>query len=466
MAFMRALAVVLVAALALTLRSSYSATAETATPIKHVIIIVQENHSFDNYFGTYPTANGTLMNDVTSQLQPVDGIPNGICVPYGSGCLAPCRVEASSTESPIEGQLTYENDYDNGKMDGFAAFSGPQSMAYFDYNQIPAYWVYAEEYGLSDNYFSAALSTTNPNRLILLAGDTPVSQNDGPPPYLPYNQTILNQLSANGISWGYFDFLTPPQRFVPPINYLSGLNSNALNQVQDVQAFLHDLSDGNNLSSVSFVNAIGSDALDEHPPSNVTAGELWVVSIVNAVMESNYWNSSAIFLTYDEGGGYYDHVPPQQLLSIDHEFDHVLRGYGQRVPLLVISPFAKENYVSKTLLNHMSLLRFIDYNWNLQPLNQNVANSNNLLDFFYFNGPVRSPVILGSDGTYSAKKYPAPIQFPLSSLPYTRNSSTNVVQKTETTSTQVTLPIIAAFVLLTIVILGWRTRRSIRGASR
>lgn len=464
---MRALAVVLVAVLALTLRSS-STFAETATPIKHVVVIVQENHSFDNYFGTYPTANGTLINGITSQLQPVDGIPNGVCLPHGTGCLSPYRTNAGNTESPIEGQVTYENDYDNGKMDGFAAYSGPQSMAYFDYHQIPAYWVYAEEYGLSDNYFSPALSTTNPNRLILLAGDTPVSQNDGPPPYLAYNLTILNQLSANEISWGYFDFLTPYQGLVPPINYLSGLNSSALNQVQDVQVFLHDLSEGKNLPSVSFVNAIGFDALDEHPPSNVTEGQLWVVSIVNAVMESNYWNSSAIFLTYDEGGGYYDHVPPPQLLNIDHGFEHVLRGYGQRVPLIVISPYSKENYVSRTLLNHMSLLRFIDYNWNLQPLNQNVANSNNLLDFFYFNGAPRNPIILGSNSAYSDKIYPVPLQTPLNSLPYPRNNSTLATQKPWGTLTPTTVLIVAVPLLLAIIVLGRRTRRSTgeRGPSR
>ncbi len=458
---MKLLTVVLVAALALTLRSNYS-IADTETPIKHVIVIVQENHSFDNYFGTYPEANGTLINGITSRLEPIDGIPKGICVPFGTGCLSPYYANAGNTFSPSEGQVTYENDYDNGKMDGFAAYSGPQSLAYFDYHQIPAYWVYAEEYGLADNYFAPALSTTNPNRLILLAGDTPVSQNDGPPPYLPYNLTILNQLSAHGISWGYFDFFTAQEQLVPPINYLSNLNSSALNQVQDVPAFLRDLSEGNNLPSVSFVNAVGFDTLDEHPPSNVTEGELWVVSIINAVMESSYWNSSAIFLTYDEGGGYYDHVPPPQLLSINHGFEHVLRGYGQRVPLLVISPFAKENYVSKPLLNHMSLLRFIDYNWNLQPLNQNVANSNDLLDFFYFNAAPRAPVILDSNSAYSARTFPAPIQIPLNSLPYTRNGSTIVAPNPQATLTLITFPIVAASVLLVIVILGWRTRRSTR----
>jgi hypothetical protein len=108
----------------------------------------------------------------------------------------------------------------------------------------------------------------------------------------------------------------------------------------------------------------------------------------------------------------------------------------------------------------MSLLRFIDYNWNLQPLNQNVANSNDLLDFFYFNGPSRSPVVLGNESAYSATTYPAPIQIPLSSLPYTRNSSTIAVQNTEKPLTQTTVPIVAASVLLAIIVVGWRTRRS------
>jgi hypothetical protein len=179
----------------------------------------------------------------------------------------------------------------------------------------------------------------------------------------------------------------------------------------------------NQLPAVSFLNAIGADALDEHPPSNVTTGELWVVSIVNAVMESNYWASSAILITYDEGGGYYDHVAPPQLLTIDHGFQIPLHGYGQRVPMLVISPYAKENYVSDTLLNHMSILRFIEYNWNLPSLNQDISNSNNLLDFFYFVGSPRAPIILRPNGLYSTSAYPAPIQIPFDQLPYARNSS-------------------------------------------
>src|SRR5208337_988231 len=152
--------------------------------------------------------------------------------------------------------------------------------------------------------------------------------------------------------------------------------------------------------------------LDEHPPSNVTAGELWTVSVVNAVMCSNYWQSSVIFIAYDEAGGYYDHVSPPQVLEINHGFDRPLHGYGERVPLLVISPYARENYVSETLLNHMSILRFIDYNWNLIPLNGNVAKSNNMLDFFNFTQIPRTPIVLDNQGPYSAQSYPIPLQSP------------------------------------------------------
>jgi phospholipase C len=408
----------MIAVLVLAFTGTSTISNGTVTPIRHVIVIMQENHSFDNYFGTYPTANGTLSGGVIAEIKKVNGLPNGTCLPYGKGCLSPYPANADNTESPIEGHSTYEDDYNSGMMDGFPTHSGPQSMAYFDYRQIPAYWDYAEEYGLAENYFASALSTTNPNRLLLLSGDSPVSENYGPPPYTPYNGTVLGQLSSHGISWGYFDYLAQfgEGSNVIPINYLSGLSPSALSNVQDISAFFGYLEGGGDLPAVNFVNAIGSDHLDEHPPSNVTAGEAWTVSLVNAIMCSRYWDSSAVFITYDEGGGYYDHVPPPEVLNIDHGFDRPLHGYGQRVPLLVISPYAKQNYVSDTLLNHMSLLRFVDYNWNLSPLNGNVANSNNLLDFFDFNSAPRGPIVLGEERPYTALSFPISLQ-PTSSQP-------------------------------------------------
>ena len=418
------LSVILVVALALS-PGNMAARSNTATPINHVIVIMQENHSFDNYFGTYPTANGSISDSTASQLQPVNGIPEHVCLPIGRSCISPTLADKANSTNPDEGQINYEGDYLNGTASGFPTYSGRQSMTFFDYHQIPAYWDYAEEYGLADSYFSSALSTTTPNRLMLLAGDTPVSSNYGPPPYIPQDRTILGQLSANGISWGYFDFISfaGSNESIPyPLNYISGLDVGSRNSIQNISHFFETLSRGSGLPAVSFVMSMRAH-LDEHPPYSITAGESWVVSVVDAVMRSDYWNSTAIFITWDEGGGYYDHVVPPHLLTIDLGLRSKLEGYGQRVPLLVVSPFSKENYVSKTLLNHLSLIKFIEYNWNLPSLTQNVAASNNLLDFFDLNGSPRKPIILNSSGPFSATVYPIPLQIPLGQLTYSRTGS-------------------------------------------
>jgi len=436
----------------------------TETPLSHIFVIMQENHSFDNYFGTYPTGNGTIENDFTLRLQNVTGFPKGMCLPLDAGCVSPYWVNGSSTANPVEGQLTYENDFDGGRMDGYGRYSGVQSLAYFDYHQVAAYWNYAEEYGLANDYFASALTTTTPNRLLLLTGDSPVSQNYGPPPFIQYNNTIVGQLSAHSVSWGYYDFLSAYGTVgnVYPINFTLGMTPDDLNRVRDVSALFSDLSDGSGLPSVNFVMALGSDSLDEHPPQNVTAGELWAVSVVNAIMKSSYWPSSAIFVTWDEGGGYYDHVPPPQVFKIDHGFDHELIGYGQRVPFLVISPYAKENYISTTILNHMSIDRFIEYNWRPPPLTKNIADSNNLLDFFYFSGPPRSPIILQPIGPYSYASYPIPIQTPFANLPYARTGPSRT-PPSESNATPLFLEAISVAVVAAVLLItlrkSWSRRR-------
>jgi phospholipase C len=397
--------------------TSKAAVATTATPIQHVIIIMQENHSFDNYFGTYPTANGTLVTPITSQLPSVNGIPSSVCLPYIGDCVSPSLTTAASVMNPTEGQLVYEADY-IGKGTGFPANSGVQSMVYFDYHSIPAYWDYAEEYGLADNYFSAVLSQSNPNRLALLTGDSPVSSDNAPPPYTPYSKTLMSQLDGAGVSWGYYDYLTANglQTKTKLLDYISGMPTRALSNVQDLSSLYQDLSSGSSLPNVSFVNSLGNRTYDEHPPSSPTMGEQWVVSVVNDVMRSSYWGSTAIFITWDEGGGFYDNVVPPLEFTIDHGFQSPLLGLGQRVPLLVISPYAKEAYVSNTLMSHLSLTHFIEYNWNLPSLDANVANSNLPLGFFNFSQLPRPPIILGTSGPYSMSTYPVPLQVPLSQV--------------------------------------------------
>jgi phosphoesterase family protein len=163
----------------------------------------------------------------------------------------------------------------------------------------------------------------------------------------------------------------------------------------------------------------GSPDVSQHPSENVTFGEQWLANVVNSVMQSPYWNSSAIFITYDEGGGYYDQVPPPTV-------DGTQLGF--RIPFLVISPYARENYVSSTVLNHASILSFIEYNWGLPALNSFVGSSNVPLDFFDFNqsysgtGIVRAPVVIPSNASF-----PLPLQIPLSSLPYARSGSSSIL---------------------------------------
>ncbi len=362
---------------------------------------MQENHSFDNYFGTYPTANGTLLDSTTAHLQPVDGLKAHVCIPYHVSCVSPNLSTSETPSNPEEGQLMYQMDYANNGS-GFANYSGPQSMVYFDYHSVAGYWDYAEEYGLGDKYFASVLSTTTPNRLMILAGDTPVSANYGPPPSISYAKTVMQQLDYAGVSWGYYDYLNDSSaRFnTYPLNYLSDVPSPAQGSVGDTSDLLRELGIGSGLPSVSFVNSLGDFKLTEHPPFNPTMGERWVVSIVNRVMESSFWPTTAIFITWDEGGGYYDHVVPSRDFTINHGFTQDLVGFGQRVPLLVISPYSKENFVSDTMLSHLSLLHFIEYNWALPLLNELVAKSNLPLRFFDFSQAPRAPIILSSPSIY------------------------------------------------------------------
>jgi phospholipase C len=385
-----------------------SASGSTATPIKHVVIIMMENHSFDNVLGLYPTMNRSQPGTVEGSLQ----VPDDVLGASKGVQLSQVPNGTYWTANPDEG--VYVSDWDNGKMDGFAANSGSQSMSYFSSSQLAVEWDWAEEYAVADRYFSSCLCMTNPNRLYSLAGyGAGISDDSGPPPYIPVNQSIFGELSSHGVSWGYY--VSDPASDNFPLNYFAGVGAYASN-LQSFDSFYSSLDSGT-LPSVSWVMPVGGGAsgIDQHPEANVTDGEQWLLGVVNGVMRSGYWNSTAILITYDEGGGYYDHVPPPVV-------DGVQLGF--RVPLFVISPYAKENYVSNTVMNHGSTLAFIDYNWGLPALNRFVADSGLPLDMFNFNQTYsggtleRAPVLL-----QNGSAYPVSLQIPLASLPYSRMGS-------------------------------------------
>ncbi len=461
---------------------------QTRTPIKHVIIIFKENRSFDNLFGTYPYGHSSaLKNDsIVKDLSIPDGVLNmNVKVPnypgLGSvfGYTKLTYANSPVQQDPGEGWVDYHGDWDYGRMDGYVAYSGPQSMVYIDYNQIPFYWDYAEEYVLCDNYFTAVMTESLPNFLGLWSGTTVVSNDVSPPPYLPLNDTIFYQLSQYNISWGVFGLYSTAQS--PPSSEIGWLenvmnfagNPAMMNHIYNMSVFYQMLK-SNTLPSYVFMDDYGIvDNISDHPPDNITYSEMWTVNVINAIMKSPEWSSSAIFVTWDDEGGFYDHVPPPQINSF---------GLGLRTACIIISPYAKENYIDHKVLSHYSLLKFVEWNWKLPYINKDIADSNLPLDAFNFNQQPRPPIILGptpnvtgtlgtsygyiefengSAFTLTAKQisqqYPIPLQIPVNQLSYSvpQDYSGNIgftVSYKNTTPSWVT-PVQFYLVILSLIIL-------------
>lgn len=355
--------------------SGESAVSQARTPITHIVEIMMENHAFDNIFGKYPcdssaSSNQTLINSLEKPVNLVTHPPNQ----YTLNQLKAVPNGTYSTPDPIEGYSAYHLDWNNGKMNGFYNNSGPQSMTYYTASQVAPLWDLAEEYSLGDMYFASMLTETSPNRLYNMAGFSPVINDYGPPPYVPFSETIFGELQAHGLTWGYYTKAVNSD--MSTLAYISGITQSTP-ELGTWNYFLSELKN-NSIPSVSYVMPIGGNAVDysSGPPHSMLKGEMWLIYMIDAIMQSPEWNSTAIFLTFDEGGGFYDQIAPPSVGG------HML---GQRIPFILISPYSKENYVSSTVLNQASILDFIDYNWNLPALNRFVSLSNIPIDMFNFN---------------------------------------------------------------------------------
>lgn len=434
--------------------SSAASPSGTATPIKHVVIIILENHAFDSVFGTYPFGYPPVVNNVTlSVMRPVNYIYNlsyvqlleeshgnvtWVNVTYKGKVYHPYYANSTVLVDPQEGYINYHTDWDWGRMDGFINGSGVQSLAYISYEQVPLLWDYAEEYVLFDDFFSPTLSVTVPNRLAYITGYPTVVENDSPVfGFLPLNATIVYQLSQYNVSWGWYEYgYSRDFQFLSPTLYL-GYNNTAplpLSEFKGSSVFdshYHDLTDfiqealNGSLPAVSFVMFTGPYGYDEHvpgydmhPPYNTTLAMMALAKVINSVMEGKDWNSTAIFITFDEGGGYYDPVPPPIVygygIANAPTMSKYMKGYftlGQRIPLLVISPYAKEGFVDNYTASGYSILAFIDYNWHLPYLNPIVKEfgPQAILYAFNFSQSPRPPIIL----TPQNWTYPLPLQYPV-----------------------------------------------------
>lgn len=360
-----------------------------ATPIQHVVEIMQENHGFDNYFGTFPG---------------VDGLTPGIALPDGSGgFVSPHWINGTSTPDPPHDRGTEIQEYDGGLNDGFViaadaagAGLGYAAMGYYNATQIPGYWALASQYVLADHYFAPVLGPTTPNRLYAIAGQGGSVTGDIVLRGSLSFPTIFDQMETKGVTWKYYytsSILFP----APPLDF-SQINSNPTMRAKIVplSELENDLKNGP-LANVTLIDPSNDDAINEHPPSNVTAGEEWVLSILQLLEARPDWNSTAVFLTWDEAGGYYDHVPPPQVDAY---------GEGFRVPLLIISPYAKRGWIDHDLLDHTSVLKFIAADWGLPSLTPREANASAMLDAFTFNvtadALLRFSLTSSTCGTYAS----------------------------------------------------------------
>jgi phospholipase C len=369
--------------------------------IKHVVIVMQENRSFDSYFGTYPGADGIPMRN---------GVPT-VCVPDPARhrCVRPYHDESPLNGGGPHNLAAARLDLAQGKMNGFIAAAEqaqqncspskenpnctfgltPDVLGYHTAHDIPNYWAYAHQFALQDHMFEAVDSWSLPDHLFLVSGwsakctvkDDPMSCKPAPdrpahPPITPgsgpapdYAWTDLTYLLHRyHVSWRYYvakgfepdcnesqmSCAPVPQNSTTPsiwnpLPYFDTVKQDKqLAEIQPLHAFAAAASNGT-LPAISWI--VPTQQVSDHPPALLPSGQSYVTGLVNAVMQSKDWNSTAIFLCWDDWGGFYDHVKPPKVDG---------QGYGFRVPALVISPYAKQGYVDHQVLSQDAYLKFIE----------------------------------------------------------------------------------------------------------
>jgi phospholipase C len=418
--------------------------------IKHIIVIMQENRSFDSYFGTYPGADGIPMKN---------GVP-AVCVndPRTKQCVKPYYSTQDLNHGGPHGASNAIADIDGGKMDGFIASaekgkgsctdannpacSGNGStdvMGYHDYHEIPNYWAYAKNFVLQDHMFEPDASWSLPSHLFMVSGWSANCSQKGDPQSCvnniqgPVTLQQANKYKADyawtdltyllhkaNVGWAYYvapgtqpdcednaascapkkQNAKTPGIWNPLPNFDTVQQDGQLANIQSVDNFYAAAKNGT-LPAVSWINPNGKES--EHPPALISAGQSYVTGLINAAMQGPDWSSTAIFLAWDDWGGFYDHVVPP---TVDQN------GYGLRVPGLVISPYARQGYIDHQTLSFDAYLKFIEDDFlsgqRIDPktdgrpdprpdVRENASILGNLLADFDFAQQPRSPVILSAN---------------------------------------------------------------------
>ncbi len=358
--------------------SSSTLTPTTAAPkqqVKNIIVVTMQNASFDHLFGTFPGANG-----------PMPGDPGYVEVDSTGAQVSPFLLTDLAPPALPEGPAAFQATMDGGQMDKYAFYNGAISMGYYNNTTpgIATLWSYAQQYALADNFFSSVIGEAPSNQLYMVAANDNGSPYSVQPSFGPCQQpdpaaaplgfpNVADQLTSKNIQWGvYQQDLGNCAAYLPlhdPFQFFT--STHASPNIRDYSQFQNDLA-GNTLPAVSFIYP--NNASDMHPGyGSMEVGAAFLDSLIQAVQSSAYWNNTAILVTWDTGGGWYDHVAPPAVDS---------QGLGSRVPLLAISPLAKKGYISHTQLEHVSILKFIQSTFGLASLNPRNDVASDLTDLF------------------------------------------------------------------------------------
>jgi phospholipase C len=333
----------------MTPKAAAAPVSSLAALIDHVVIIVKENHTYDNYFGTFPNSEGD------NQLAHAQNPP--------------------------------PSDPDHRHQAWEARANDQTHMVQYNQNDIPTYFALAEQYTICDHYFSEVAGPSTPNHLMLIAADAPIIDNPKnmyhPTPGDAYDlHSLPMALEKAGLTWGNYGGYA--------FQYIKELAGQPGSHQRDV--FLQSAAAGK-LPSVSWVYGDGRPPYSEHPLENVTAGSEWTGQVIDSIVSGGLWPRTVIFVTWDDWGGWYDHVDPpnveqwnsnmaQNPNDANPQFNGQQFRYGSRVPCLVISPYAKKAYVSKTRRSHISLVKFCQTLLGITSINPRLDNADDMGDCF------------------------------------------------------------------------------------
>jgi phospholipase C len=384
---------------------------DTLPQIEHIVVLMMENHSFDDHLGTLGRGDGLTLGPsgkpVNYNPNPAGGYVRSFHNPNTCG-----ESNSGITQSWNASHICW----DNGTNMGFVKGCSGAAMGYWDGDDLPFYHDLASRFPIGDRYFSSVMAQTYPNRRFLIAGTalgdistnaSGISSTDAP------NGTIFDRLNQHNISWkDYYPDIPTCALFLPVL-------ANNPTKAVHVSQFFIDAASGN----LPFFSLVDPYTNFSEEDGDISVGEGYAALVIDAVMKGPAWEKTALIWVYDEHGGWYDHVPPQPAVKPDNvppelEAGDIPGAYdytGFRVPCCVVSAWSKKDYVSHQVFDHTSILKLVETKWNLPAMTYRDANARNMLDFFDFKAkraPFAEPPVLASP----ANPFASPAALPAGSI--------------------------------------------------